>query len=78
MAGEYTSIDLPYAVEEEVGYILEEAGFEQGSIGSGVAQWTRDGVIGKEERVELVRKLAEEFFVFEAADEDGLEVELPE
>ena len=60
-----TLIELPHKVLELVGPILQEAGFELGTVGSGWGQMERVGEISEEEKATLTQKMAEELFTFD-------------
>ncbi len=63
-----TTITLTHGSLRIVGHILEEAGFELGTVGGGEATMERAGEISSSEEAELCRKMGEVLFSFSVED----------
>ena len=63
-----TTINLPHNTLRLVGELLEQKGFELGTVGGGYAQMELEGTLTNEERTELTAKMAA--IVFEFLEED--------
>ena len=57
-----TQISVPYLLQDDLAGILEEAGFEVGSTGSGIAEYVKDGEMPEPEIGALRAKLADALF----------------
>jgi hypothetical protein len=64
-SNQLTTIELPHKAIQTVGHILEKAGFEVGSVGSGYCQMERMGAITEKEATDLKVQMADELFEFD-------------
>jgi hypothetical protein len=64
------SIWIAHSVLEDVGHILEEAGFELSGAGSGEGEMSREADLTGEEEARLIKEMGEAYFCFSNPEED--------
>ena len=64
------SIWIAHKVLEDVGHILEEAGFELNGTGSGEGEMCREADLTEEEEAKLIKEMGEAYFCFNEDEDD--------
>jgi len=64
------SIWIAHKVLEDVGHILEEAGFELNGTGSGEGEMCREDDLTEEEEARLIKEMGEAYFCFNEDDDE--------
>jgi hypothetical protein len=64
------SIWIAHKVLEDVGHILEEAGFELNGTGSGEGEMCREDDLTAEEEARLIKEMGEAYFCFNEDEDD--------